>query len=174
VRRPAFVIGPIAIVAALLLMGAGAVLDPPVRIDNSAGGHALVITHGARSSNASAITAVSTNPDDTAVGIRGRETGRGTLKVTNERQDGLPNPNAAVLSLRAEALGAQQTNAQGVFFDAPGDGTTGKLLNLRNQGIERFTVGPDGSLRFKGVRLDVDAQGRLIAVTPNGTTVLAP
>jgi hypothetical protein len=57
--------------------------------------------------------------------LGGRETGRGTLKVTNERQDGRSNVNAAAASLGLEALGTEPTNAQGIFLNAPGQGTTG-------------------------------------------------
>ena len=105
---------------------------------------------------------------------RGRETGRGTLKVTNERQDGRPNVNAAAASLSLEALGAEPTNAQGIFLNAPGQGTTGKLLNLRNQGVERFVVGSDGALTLQGVRMFVNADGELVALTRSGSTVIAP
>jgi hypothetical protein len=117
---------------------------------------------------------VSTNANNTTVGVRGRETGRGTLKVTNERQDGRSNVNAAAASLSLEALGAEPTNAQGIFLNAPGQGTTGKLLNLRNQGVERFVVGPDGAVTLQVVRLFVNADGELVAVTRNGSTVIAP
>jgi hypothetical protein len=58
--------------------------------------------------------------------------------------------------------------------NAPGQGTTGKLLNLRNQGVERFVVGPDGALTLQGVRLYVNADGELVAVTRNASTVIAP
>jgi hypothetical protein len=171
-------LGIAALVAAAFVVGGagGMTIDPPLRLSTGeTDGHALMVTHNSRGTNASAITAVSTNPNDTAVGIRGRETGRGTLKVTNERADGAANVNAAVVSLRAEALGAEQTNAQGIFFDAPGQGTTGKFLNFRNRGVEQFTVASDGSVRLHGtVSLMVDAEGRLIAITPRGTTVLAP
>jgi hypothetical protein len=165
----------LAAVAAVAYVAAGSsTINPPLRITNAdPDGNAVMVTNNSQASSSLAASFVSTNANDTTVGVRGRETGRGTLKVTNERQDGRPNVNAAAASLSLEALGSEPTNAQGIFLNAPGQGTTGKLLNLRNQGVERFVVGPDGALTLQGVRLFVNEDGELVAVTRNGSTVIA-
>lgn len=150
-------------------------LGGPIHIDNTEPGHALLVVNDVDSTNSNAACLVSHNPSDTTLGVRGRETGRGTIKATNERVDGKPNANAAVLSLVAAATGIEQTECQGIFLDAPGQGTKGKLLNVRNKGVEVFVVNADGSLRLGAgpgaVTLRV-AAGRLIAATADGETVL--
>jgi hypothetical protein len=115
-----------AAMAAVAYVAAGSsTIDPPLRISNAdPAGNAVMVTNNSQASSSLAASFVSTNSNDT-VGVRGRETGRGTLKVTNERQDGRSNVNAAAASLSLEALGTEPTNAQGIFLNAPGQGTTG-------------------------------------------------
>ena len=93
------------------------------------------------------VDVVSTDTTTSALGVRGHETGRGTIKATHEPSatDAL-DPNAAVLSLAIEGAG---TASQGVFLDAPA-GTTGKLLNIRNGGREVLVLKADGTLELHG------------------------
>lgn len=118
-----------------------------VRIQNEGTGHTVSISHnpagGAGDASAEAVDIVSTNPLDTAVGIQGQEEGKGTLKVSHVKPTN-PDGNASVLSLRANGLG---TAAQGIFFDAEDGGTTGKLMNFRQAGVEKFVVESDGTVR---------------------------
>lgn len=85
----------------------------------------------------------STDTTRTTLGVRGTEAAVGTAKISHEPSaEGATDPNASVLSLRAESVGTNgngPTAAQGIFFDAPG-GTTGKLLNLRIRGQEVFVL----------------------------------
>lgn len=88
---------------------------------------------------------------DSTVGISGYETGKGTVKIDHRKpvaavtgSDG----NASALSLRCNGAG---TAAQGIFFDAEdAGGTTGKLLNFRQQGVEKFVVAADGAITSQG------------------------
>jgi hypothetical protein len=67
-----------------------------------------------------------------------------------------------VLSLRCNGTG---TAAQGIFFDAEDGGTTGKILNLRNNGTEMLVLTATGQLQIPstsaqnaGIVLGGDAQ----------------
>ncbi len=70
----------------------------------------VVSTSTGTSSNAFSV--VSTNPNDTAVGIRGAETGRGTVKITHVGTGN--DANAAAVSLLLSGSG---TAAQGIYLD---------------------------------------------------------
>jgi hypothetical protein len=93
------------------------------------------------------------DPQDTTVGITGHELAKGTLKVNHVKPtantlDG--DGSASVLSLRANGSG---TAAQGIFFDAEDGGTTGKLMNFRQAGLEKFVVDADGDISVGGYNL---------------------
>ena len=92
-----------------------------------------------RSSNALSIT--NFNKLDSALGIKGYEVDRGTIKVTNIKAGA--NANASGISV--DLVGDGGTAAQGIYVDST-SGTTGKLLRLRNLTIDRFVVEPSGSL----------------------------
>src|SRR3954466_802755 len=86
---------------------------------------------------------VSADTTTTALGGRGHEAGRGTIKATHEPSaPGASDANAAVLSLSIDGAG---TASQGIFVDAP-LGTAGKLLNIRNGGRDVLVLRPDGTL----------------------------
>lgn len=112
---------------------------------NPSNGNVLLVTAGDLGTDANAM--------DTTVGISGYETGKGTLKVSHNKPVAavtVTDGNASVLSLRCNGSG---TAAQGIFFDAPQTGgTTGKLLNFRQDGVEKFVVNKDG-------RIEISHQG---------------
>jgi hypothetical protein len=92
------------------------------------------------------VDVVSQDTTRTALGVRGHESAFGTVKVSHEPSaPGALDPNASVLSLRDEGA----TAAQGIYFDAP-QGTSGKILNLRNGGREVLVLKPDGTLELHG------------------------
>src|SRR5436305_12315897 len=63
------------------------------------------------------VDVVSTDATTSALGVRGHEAGRGTIKATHEPSaTDASDPNAAVLSLEVDGAG---TASQGIFFDAP-------------------------------------------------------
>ena len=106
------------------------------------------------------VTISSLKQDKTAVGITGQETALGTLKVTHD-YPGVSDANAAALSLRANGVG---TAAQGIFFDAE-NSTTGKILNLRNNGVELFTLTSVGN-----VGIGTSSPAFLLDLYSTGTT----
>jgi hypothetical protein len=140
-----------------------------VRIQNSGTGHTVSILHdpagGAGDPTAEALDIVSTNSRDTALGVRGREAGKGTVKITHARPDG-SDANAAALSIALEGAG---TACQGIYIgNDAGNPTTGNLLHIRNGGAdaERLTLTADG-------RLELPARGPGAGVMVGGTLALA-
>jgi hyaluronoglucosaminidase len=122
-----------------------------VRIENAGISHSLSIYHdpagGAGDSTAEALDVVSTNPLDTTVGVRGREEGRGTVKITHEKPAG-SDANASALSI---CLLGQGTASQGIYIGNDFDNvTTGALLNIRNggPGAERLVLTADGRMEL--------------------------
>lgn len=102
-------------------------------------GHALHadLTQTA-SATASALNVTSANVSNSAVFISGVETGRGTVKITHTGTG--TDASAAALSMDLAGSG---TAAQGIFIDATGGGTTGDLMDLRNNGNQLFKVGSE-------------------------------
>lgn len=123
-----------------------------VHVDYDGKANAVEIVSATNDASSNALSVVSTNTQDTTVGIRGRETGRGTLKVTHEKP-ATSDANAAAISIKLDGA-ADGTAAQGIFMDtdvAPsGAGTTGRLLNLRNAGRQRFVVTAAGKALATG------------------------
>jgi hyaluronoglucosaminidase len=122
-----------------------------VRIQNSGTASTVAILHdpagGAGDSSAEAVDIVSTNPLDTTLGVRGREEGRGTVKITHEKPV-RSDANAAALSI---ALTGAGTAAQGIFIgNDAGNPTTGPLLNIRNGGpdAKRLVLTADGKMQL--------------------------
>ena len=126
-----------------------------VRIQNAGTASTVSIYHdpaaGAGDPSAEAVDIVSTNVLDTALGVRGREAGRGTVKITHEKPPG-SDANASALSI---ALAGEGTRCQGIFIGNDADNpTTGDLLHIRNggPGTDRLRLTADGLLAVaKGV-----------------------
>ena len=122
-----------------------------VRIQNAGTANTVSIFHdpagGAGDSSAEAVDIVSTNPLDTTLGVRGREEGRGTVKITHEKP-ARSDANAAAISI---ALTGAGTAAQGIFIgNDAGNPTTGPLLNIRNGGpdAKRLVLTADGKMQL--------------------------
>jgi hypothetical protein len=75
--------------------------------------------------------------------VSGVETARGTVKITHTGTGS--DASAACLSLDAAGTG---TAAQGIFMDATGGGTTGDLMDLRNNSTQLFKVKTNGFVEF--------------------------
>lgn len=104
---------------------------------------------------------VSTDTTRTTVGVRGHEAGLGTLKVSHDPSAvGASDPNAAVVSLRADGAG---TAAQGIYLDYP-DGGTGKALNFRQKGVEYLTLTPPDPVT--GAPAVLRLNGRVVQTAP--------
>ena len=126
-----------------------------VRIQNAGTAHTVSIFHdpagGAGDPGAEAVDIVSTNEQDTALGVRGRETGKGTVKITHGKPPG-PDANASALSIALEGAG---TACQGIYIgNDAGNPTTGDLLHIRNGG-----PGTDLLRLTAPGRLELAAQG---------------
>ena len=92
--------------------------------------------------------------------MRGRETGKGTVKITHGKPPG-PDANASALSIALEGAG---TACQGIYIgNDAGNPTTGDLLHIRNGGpgtdllrltapgrLELATQGSEGGLIVGG------------------------
>jgi|GEM_PF-1846979 len=102
------------------------------------------------SSNALAVTG--NNINDSTLGIIGYELGKGTIKVSHYRPIGLNDNNASAISIDLKGSG---TAAQGLYVDSTeAGGTTGNLLRLRNQTIDRFVVNYQGNVSQGGYGYD--------------------
>jgi hypothetical protein len=126
-----------------------------VRIQNAGTAHTVSIFHdpagGAGDPGAEAVDIVSTNAQDTALGVRGRETGKGTVKITHGKPPG-SDANASALSIALEGAG---TACQGIYIgNDAGNPTTGDLLHIRNGG-----PGTDLLRLTAPGRLELAAQG---------------
>ncbi len=112
-----------------------------VYIQQDGTSHGMSVVHNSTGSNANAINIVSTNPNDTTLGLKGRESGKGTIKVTHEKPDGTDDADASSISINLDRVnGAETSNAQGIFMTSTHQ-TEGKLLNLRNNGIDMLVLG---------------------------------
>ena len=99
-------------------------------------GHALHANNTAtNNSTGSALNVTSTNVGASAVQIGGVETGRGTVKITHTQAGG--DANASGLSIDLQGAG---TASKGIFIDSASNGTTGDLLDIRNNGNRLFAV----------------------------------
>lgn len=115
---------------------------PAMHVDYAGTSNAVEISSTGTGTTGNALNVVSTNNNDSAVGINGAEASRGTLKIVHN-YPGQSDANASALSLRANGAG---TAAQGIFFDAENGGTTGNLVKMRNAGVDKFIVGPSGGV----------------------------
>lgn len=116
-----------------------------VHVDYKGTNHAVTIAHGGTGTASLGLSVVSTNEDDTALGVTGEPDARGTVKITHNKPDGA-DTNSSLLSLLANGAG---TATQGIFFDTEsGVTTTGKLINLRQNGDEVFVVDAGGRIKL--------------------------
>lgn len=122
--------------------------------------NAVEIVSNTNDDSSNALSITNFNQLDSALGVIGYETGRGTIKVTH---NGTGNDaNASGISIDLKGTG---TRAQGLYIDSTATGgTLGNLLRLRNQTIDRFVVDYTGSLK-------VGANGTNTSITKYGNTV---
>jgi hypothetical protein len=131
------------------------------RITNTSSSHGLqILQQTTGDSSSEALDIVSDNEQDTTLGIRGVEAGRGTIKVTHDKPpSAADDANASVLSLRTNGSG---TKAQLIFSDSD-FGSTGKLFNLRQAGVDKFVVDANGTF------VTASMPSSLVTFTPTGT-----
>lgn len=114
---------------------------PAMHVDYAGTANAVEVSSTGTGTTGNALNVVSTNANDSAVGINGAEASRGTVKIVHN-YPGQSDASASALSLRANGAG---TSAQGIFFDSDA-GTTGNLMKFRNAGVDKFVMGPNGGL----------------------------
>lgn len=101
-----------------------------------------------RSSNALSLT--NFNQLDSGLGVIGYEIDRGSIKVSHYGYGS--DSSASGISIDLQGTG---TAAQGLYVDSTAiGGTSGKLLRLRNQSIDRFVVDNRGSLSLGATGTD--------------------
>ncbi|NCN03679.1 MAG: hypothetical protein GW942_01230 [Candidatus Pacebacteria bacterium] len=108
--------------------------------------NAVEIVANTDDSSSNALSITNNNTLDSALGVIGYETSKGTIKVTHNKSGN--DANASGLSIDLKGTG---TAAQGVYVDSTATGgTTGDLLKLRNESVDRFVVDYNGSLEIGG------------------------
>lgn len=113
-----------------------------IYVDHKGTGNAVNVTHNGSTSTGNAVSITNNNTQDSALGVIGYETGRGTVKITHNGTG--TDANASGLSIDLQGSG---THAQGLYVDSTAaTGTQGNLLRLRNQTVDRFVVNSLGSL----------------------------
>jgi len=86
----------------------------------------------------------SANTAHSCLQLTGNETGRGTLKISHVGQSGSTDANASAISIDLDATAG--TAAQGIFIDSTGgSGTTGNLIEVRNNAVNRFRISSAGN-----------------------------
>lgn len=104
--------------------------------------NAVEIVSNTNDSSSNALSITNYNQLDSALGVIGYETNRGTVKVSHKKSGN--DANASGISIDLQGTG---TAAQGLYVDSTADGgTSGNLLRLRNETIDRFVVSSLGSL----------------------------
>ncbi len=108
----------------------------------------LEIVNNGNNSASNALAVTGNNINDSTLGIIGYELGKGTIKISHYRPAGLNDNNAAGISIDLRGSG---TAAQGLYVNSTEvGGTTGDLLRLRNQSIDKFFVDYQGNVTQGG------------------------
>ena len=106
--------------------------------------HALTANlTGSGNAFASAANLVSSNPAASCVQVSGVETGRGSVKITHTGPGDNTDANASAISIDLQGAG---TACQGIHIDASAGGTTGALLDIRNNGSQLLKVLASGAV----------------------------
>jgi len=114
-------------------------------VEHNGTGHGMTVAHSGSGTNANALVVTSTNASDTALGVAGNCDSRGVVKSTHNKSG--TDTNASCISLLINGAG---TACQGIFLDTEsGVSTTGKLLNLRQDGAEVFVVDSGGRVKVR-------------------------
>jgi hypothetical protein len=125
-------------------------------IRNDGNSHALAIDHNSSGTNALALTLTSINPNDTTLGVEGRESGRGTAKITHKKPDGVADTNASAISILLDRVNAAETTlAAGIFIDSTHANPSSKIANWRSNGADVLVLTPSlltltANARFNG------------------------
>ncbi|WP_411073291.1 hyaluronoglucosaminidase [Streptomyces sp. cmx-4-25] len=109
---------------------------------SSSTAHTVTINHKATSGEAVALNVTSENPDTSAMYLTGKETTRGTLKISHIGYADGSDGGASALSIDLKTSG---TASQGIYLTATNGATKGALIALRNNpGLDDFVVKGSG------------------------------
>jgi len=109
-------------------------------------GNALNIANTGSTTGNGALNVGSTNPDESCVKITSVETARGAVKISHTG-DG-SDASASCVSIDMKGTG---TACQGFYADSTAvGGTTGDLLRLRNETVDKFVVDYQGNVTVAG------------------------
>ncbi|WP_461064690.1 hyaluronoglucosaminidase [Streptomyces pseudoechinosporeus] len=134
-------------------------------LSTSTTAHTVTINQKATSGEAVALNVTSANPDTSAMYLSGKETGRGTLKISHNGYADGSDANASALSIDLKASG---TAAQGIYLTATDGPTKGALLVLRNNdGLDDFVVKGTGRTGI-GIARGATPQSQLHVVQSAG------
>lgn len=100
-------------------------------------GRTFVVDQTGVNDSQDAVMMTSASPSATILNIQSFATGKGGIKCEQKTTGG--DANASCISIDIGS-GGGGTSAMGIFMDATNGGTLGKLLNLRNNGTEYFTL----------------------------------
>lgn len=107
--------------------------------------HALnVVQHQTSGDNITAVNVTSLDVDSSAMWLTGHENDKGTLKIAHVYPN-VSDANAAAISI--DLQGASSA-CQGIFMDS--DGSTGKMAQWRNNGVNKFEVYSNGDVTAAG------------------------
>jgi len=111
-----------------------------LHVDYAGVANGVEISSTSTDSSSQALNVVSTNPNDTTLGVNGQELSKGTVKIVHTGTG--TDSSASALSIDLQGSG---TASQGIFVDATGGGTTGALMKLRNNSVEKFVIDSNGN-----------------------------
>ena len=119
-----------------------------VFIRNDGLNSALMVDCHTQSGIGACVNVTSVDRNQSTFGIRGEETGNGTLKIIHKKP-AAPDADAAAISLLMQGSG---TAAQMIFGNTEsGITTTGDLIDLRQNGVPTFVVNNKGSVTLSGI-----------------------
>ena len=116
-----------------------------ITISSQSSQHALnVVQHQTSGENITALNISSLDVDSSTIWVTGHENDKGTLKISHVYPN-VSDANAAAISI--DLQGASSA-CQGIFMDS--DGSTGKMAQWRNNGVNKFVVESDGDVIAAG------------------------
>lgn len=124
---------------------------------------------GSGNAFSSALNVVSDNTAASCVQVSGSETGRGTVKITHTGPGDNSDANASAISIDLQGV---NTAAQGIHVDSVAQGTTGALLDLRNNGNQLVKVLSDAT--FAIPKIVLGNGGPTITIGTGAPAVAAP
>lgn len=138
-----------------------------IYVEHRGASNAVEITHNGSDNSSNALSITNNNTQDSALGVIGYETGRGTVKITHNGSSSTPNASGLSIDVKGEG-----TAAQGIYVDSTGTttigaaGTNTTFKKIGNTTGDEFFVGTNGAFRVQRSATDSEA----FRVQVNGDT----